>query len=90
MMHAYAEARGLPRRVIFRMPLLPPLIAVYWVDLVTPVPSGIAHPLIEGLKNEVVCQDRAVEGYVWIARTPFVKAVQLACREETNGPGVRT
>jgi|GEM_PF-3360073 len=90
MMHAYAEARGLPRRVIFRMPLLTPLISVYWVDLVTPVPSEIAHPLIEGLKNEVVCQDRAIDGYVPITRTPFVQAVQQACREETSGPGVRT
>jgi len=90
MMHAYAKARDLPRRVIFRMPLLTPLISVYWVDLVTPVPSGIAHPLIEGLKNEVVCQDRAIDACVPIARTPFAKAVRQACREETSGPGVRT
>jgi uncharacterized protein YbjT (DUF2867 family) len=89
MMHAYAEARGLARRVIFRMPLLTPLISVYWVDLVTPVPSGIAHPLIEGLKNEVVCKDDAIDAYIPIARTPFAKAVQKACREETSGPGVR-
>jgi len=88
MMHAYAETRGLPRRVIFRMPLLTPLISVYWVDLVTPVPSGIAHPLIEGLKNEVVCQDQAIDAYVPITRTPFVNAVRQACQEETSGPGV--
>jgi uncharacterized protein YbjT (DUF2867 family) len=88
MMHAYAEARGLRRRVIIRMPLLTPLISVYWVDLVTPVPSGIAHPLIEGLKNEVVCRDYAIDAYVPLTRTPFVEAVRKACREETSGPGV--
>ena len=29
----------------------------YWVHLVTPIPSAIARPLIEGLRNEVVVRD---------------------------------
>jgi uncharacterized protein YbjT (DUF2867 family) len=88
MMQKYAEVRGLAKRVIIRVPVLTPLLSAYWVDLVTPVPSGIAHPLIEGLKNEVVCQDKEIEKFVPIAKTSFSEAVRTAHAEETSGPGV--
>jgi uncharacterized protein YbjT (DUF2867 family) len=82
MMQQYCEARGIPRRIIFRVPVLTPHLAAYWVDLVTPVSSGIAHPLIEGLKNEVVCLDDSITQYVPIDRTPFKEAVKIAISEE--------
>ncbi len=82
MMQQYTEAVGIPRRIIFRVPVLSPRLAAYWVDLVTPIPSGIAHPLIEGLKNEVVCLDNRVIEYIPIERTPFKKAVQIAVSEK--------
>jgi uncharacterized protein YbjT (DUF2867 family) len=82
MMQQYTEAVGIPRRIIFRVPVLSPHLASYWVDLVTPVPSGIAHPLIEGLKNEVICLDDSITRYVPIERTPFKEAVRSAASEE--------
>ena len=82
MMQQYTEAVGIPRRIIFRAPVLSPHLASYWVDLVTPVPSGIAHPLIEGLKNEVICLDDSITRYVPIERTPFKEAVRSAVSEE--------
>lgn len=88
MMQDYAEARGLTQRIIFRVPFLTPLLSAYWVDLVTPVSSGVAHPLIEGLKNEVVCRENRIDDYVPIAKTPFKEAVRTAVSEETTGPGV--
>lgn len=88
MMHQYAEVRGLARRLIFRVPFLTPLLSAYWVDLVTPVPSGVAHPLIEGLKSEVICRDNRIDDFVWIAKTPFREAVGIAFSEETAGPGI--
>jgi uncharacterized protein YbjT (DUF2867 family) len=88
MMQQYAEARGLARRLIITVPVLTPMLASYWVDLVTPVSSGIAHPLIEGLKNEVVCKDDAIDGLVHIDKTSFKEAVKIAHSEETTGPGV--
>ena len=42
-----------------RCPVLTPLLSSYWVDLVTPIPSTIARPLIEGLRSEVVVRDDA-------------------------------
>ena len=88
MMQQYAGARGLPQRLIFRVPLLTPLLSSYWVDLMTPVPSGIAHPLIEGLKNEVVCRENKIEQLIPIQKTPFKEGVKTAFSEEKEGPGV--
>jgi uncharacterized protein YbjT (DUF2867 family) len=87
MMEQYAEARGLARRFIIGVPILTTRLSSYWVDLVTPVPSGIAHPLIEGMKNEVVCSDNSIDKYVQINKTPFKEAVKIAFSEEKTGPG---
>ena len=88
MMQEYAEARGLVKRLIFQIPFLTPLLSAYWVDLVTPVPSGIAHPLIEGLKNEVICGDNSIDQFVQIEKTPYREAVKIAFSEEKEGPGI--
>ena len=88
MMDQYADARGITRRIIFRVPVLTPRLVAYLVDLVTPVPSGIAHPLIEGLKNEVVCLDHSIDQFVPIVKTPFKEAVKIAVSEEKEGPGI--
>ena len=88
MMQQYAEARGLAHRLIFTVPLLTPLLSAYWVDLVTPISSGIAHPLIEGLKNEVVCKENSIEKLIPVNKTPFKEAVRIAFSEEKAGPGV--
>jgi uncharacterized protein YbjT (DUF2867 family) len=88
MMEQYAEARGLAKRIIIDVPFLTPALSSYWVDLVTPVPAGIAHPLIEGLKNEVICRDSSIDTFVPVKKTPFKDAVKIAFAEETSGPGV--
>jgi uncharacterized protein YbjT (DUF2867 family) len=88
MMQEYAAARGLAKRIIFRVPLLTPLLSAYWVDLVTPVPSGVAHPLIDGLKSEVVCRDSRIDEFIPIRKTPFREAVKIAFSEEKSGPGI--
>lgn len=88
MMEQYAEARGIARRFVIGVPFLTPQISAYWVDIVTPVPAGIAHPLIEGLKNEVVCRERGIDDFVSIVKTPYRDAVKIAFSEEKEGPGV--
>jgi uncharacterized protein YbjT (DUF2867 family) len=88
MMEQYAKARGLSKRIIIDVPLLTPSLSSYWVDLVTPIPAGIAHPLIEGLKNEVICRDSSIDKYITIEKTSFNDAVKTAFEEETYGPGV--
>jgi uncharacterized protein YbjT (DUF2867 family) len=58
MMLGYARARGLRRR-LQPVPVLTPALSSYWVHLVTPIPSSIARPLIEGLRSETVVRDRS-------------------------------
>ncbi|MEV4185860.1 SDR family oxidoreductase [Streptosporangium canum] len=64
MMRVYAEVAGLRRRVIIPVPMLSPGLSSHWVGLVTPVPAGIARPLVESLRNEAVCREHDVAGYV--------------------------
>jgi uncharacterized protein YbjT (DUF2867 family) len=87
MMEQYADVRGLTRRLIVSVPVLTPRLSSYWVDLVTPVPSGVVHPLIEGMKNEVVCRDDSIERLIPIKKTPFREAVVKALSQEKEGPG---
>ena len=58
MMLGYAAARGLWRH-LQPVPVLTPTLSSYWVHLVTPIPSQIARPLIEGLRNETVVRDHS-------------------------------
>jgi hypothetical protein len=88
MMEKYAEARGIAKRLIISVPVIIPQLSSHWVDLVTPVPSGIAHPLIEGLRNEVICKDNRIDEFVKIQKTSFMEAVQTAFSEESTGPGI--
>jgi uncharacterized protein YbjT (DUF2867 family) len=70
------------RRWIYGIPVLTPKLSSYWVDLVTEVPSSIARPLIDGLKNEVICRDNRIKTYVPLTLTPYREAVTLAVNEQ--------
>jgi uncharacterized protein YbjT (DUF2867 family) len=56
MIKGYAKVRGL-RRLLIPVPVLTPRLSAHWVHWVTPVPSGIIYPLIEGLRNEVIVRE---------------------------------
>lgn len=56
MLRVYARRRGL-RRWFVSAPALSARLCAAWVELATPIPAGCALPLIESLKNEVVCRD---------------------------------
>jgi hypothetical protein len=64
MMRRYAAVAGLPRRLIFPVPVLTPRLSSHWVGLVTPVPASIARPLTESLRHEVVCREHDIVRYV--------------------------
>jgi uncharacterized protein YbjT (DUF2867 family) len=77
MMRAYARVRGL-RRLMIPVPFLTPRLSSYWVNLVSPVPAGIARPLIEGLRNEVVVRDPGPSSAFAVQPMPYVEALQRA------------
>ena len=64
MMQRYAHVAGLPRRRILPVPLFSPSLSSHWVGLITPVPAGIARPLVESLRNTVVCREHDIADHV--------------------------
>jgi hypothetical protein len=77
MMETYARLRGM-RRLMLPVPVLTPRLSSYWCSLVTPVPAGIARPLIEGLRNEVIVRDPEPSRAFEVETTPFELAVERA------------
>jgi uncharacterized protein YbjT (DUF2867 family) len=77
MMLTYARLRGL-RRLMIPVPVLTPRLSSYWVNLVSPVPAGIARPLIEGLRNEVIVTHPGPAAAFGLAPIPFAEALQRA------------
>ena len=69
MMLGYTRARGL-RRWLISVPVLTPRLSSYWVHWITPIPSTIVRPLVEGLRNEVIVRES-------IAKTIFPKIVPM-------------
>jgi uncharacterized protein YbjT (DUF2867 family) len=57
MMRVYAEVAGLRKRRLIVLPFLTPSIASLWVGTVTPIPPGLARPLIESLECDAVMRD---------------------------------
>jgi len=73
LMRMYAQEAGLPKRWIVPVPVLTPKISSYWVHLVTPIPASLARPLIQGLKNPVVCEENRIRS--------LIPQKLLSCRE---------
>jgi len=80
MMQHYAAVAGLRRRIIIPVPVLSPRLSSLWVGLVTPLPTGIARPLVDSLVNEVVVRDDEAVRLVPFERTTFDEAVRGALR----------
>ncbi|GAA4637345.1 SDR family oxidoreductase [Actinoallomurus vinaceus] len=64
MMRRYAVVAGLPRRVVLPVPVLSAGLSSLWVGLVTPVPGGLARPLVESQRHEAVCREHDIAQYV--------------------------
>ncbi len=78
MMKIYAQVNGL-RRILIPVPVLSPTLSSHWVHWMTPIPSSLARPLIEGLKNDVIVQsDKAKQLFPNIKPFSYKRAVELA------------
>jgi uncharacterized protein YbjT (DUF2867 family) len=63
-MQGYADVAGLRKRIIVVLPLLTPTIASWWVGLVTPIPSGLARPLVESLHCDAVRREHDIDAVI--------------------------
>ena len=84
MMEGYARARGL-RRLMIPVPVLTPRLSSYWVGLVSPVPSSVARPLIEGLRNEVIVRDPVPASRLGVTPMGYAEAVARAIDRTARG-----
>ena len=94
MMRRYAELAGLTPRIIVPLPLPVPVplltlrLSSLWVGLVTPVPASLAMPLVESLRNEVVCSEHDIAEYIQDppeGLLPLDQAITLALRHTREG-----
>ena len=58
MMQKFAKLSGLRKRIIIRVPVLTPNLSSLWIGFVTPVPTGLARPLVGSLISEVVADPK--------------------------------
>jgi len=64
MIQRFAQVAGFGRRLVVTVPVLTPGLASLWVGLVTPIPSGLARPLVGSLVHEVVCREHDLDELV--------------------------
>ncbi len=89
-MQIYADVAGLRRRLIVVLPLLTPTIASLWVGLVTPIPSGLARPLVESLECDAVMQNHDIDDVIAPPEgglTGYRDAVAQALQEDGTAAG---
>jgi uncharacterized protein YbjT (DUF2867 family) len=84
MMRTYATVAGLRPRLLVSVPILTPSLSSLWIGLVTPLPVGLARPLVESLVNEVVVTDRPVRAAVDHEPVGFAEALELALRRVSD------
>jgi len=84
MMRGYAAARGL-RRTLISVPVLTPRLSSYWVDLVTPIPASYSHPLIEGMRSEVVVHEPSAREVFNCEPMPYEEALRRALDRTQSG-----
>ncbi|ORB83638.1 nucleoside-diphosphate sugar epimerase [Mycobacterium kansasii] len=88
MMRIYAEVAGLHQRRLVVLPFLTPRIASLWVGTVTPIPSGLARPLIESLECDAVMRNSDIDAIVGPppgGLTGYRQAVELALERAARG-----
>lgn len=64
MIEYFAKVGDMRRPLIVTVPVLTPRLASHWIGLVTPVPTGVAKPLVGSLAHDVVCDETDIDDLV--------------------------
>lgn len=81
LFHIYAEEAGLPPRLVLVLPLRIHRISIWWMNLVTPVSSALIRPLIERMRDEVLCRDNRIREIIPQRLMTSRDAITTALRE---------
>jgi len=85
MLGVMADVMGKRRRPMVPVPLLTPGLSSLWLGLITPVDTGVARPLVEGLRTETVVTDPSGARLFNVELTPFHETLRRALAEEQGG-----
>ena len=77
MLRVAAEEQHRPFRML-SVPVLTPKLSSYWLHLVTSVDMQVARPLIDGLRNDVICHDHRIRELLPGDTVPYREAVRRA------------
>jgi uncharacterized protein YbjT (DUF2867 family) len=83
MMRQIGEVMG-KRFFVIKVPVLTPKLSAYWLNLVTSVPMSLAFPLVEGLKNDTICNDSTIRELIPYKTMSFKDAVRKALEKENT------
>lgn len=77
----YAEEAGLPPRFVVVLPMRIHRISIGWMNLVTPVSVALIRPLIERMREEILCHDSRIQAIVPQKLDPCRKVIAWALDE---------
>lgn len=81
MLRICGEEQGHRCRIL-TVPVLTPRLSSYWLHLVTSVDMRIARPLIEGLRNDVICHDMRIREWIPLRLSDYRSSVRRALDRE--------
>lgn len=84
MLDRMAAALGVRQRPRIPVPLLTPWLSSHWIGLVTPVDTGVAKPLVEGLAVPTVVTDRSGAALFDVQPVGFDEALRRAVAEDSE------
>ncbi|GBC63437.1 DUF2867 domain-containing protein [Desulfonema ishimotonii] len=76
----YAKEAGLPPRRIIPVPFITPAVSSFMIRYFSPVPADIAVPLVEGLRNESVCEDQRIRELIPLEPTGCRDTIRMALK----------
>ena len=85
----YAKIRHL-KRYIFTVPVLTPHLSSYWLVFITSVRFSLASYLVESMRNNTFCKDKAIQKVLPHSCLGFRDAVRLAIDEINEGKVIST
>jgi uncharacterized protein YbjT (DUF2867 family) len=85
MLDHMARALGIEPRRKLAVPFLSPWLSSLWLGLVTPVDTGVARPLVEGLRSKTVVTDPSGSALFSVDPLSFDETLWKALAEERDG-----
>ncbi|MDF2577915.1 MAG: NAD-dependent epimerase/dehydratase [Chlamydiales bacterium] len=78
LIEIYAEEAHLLKRWVFTLPWLSLRLSCWWIKLFTPLPMHLIEPLVDGLRNPVLCQNNNIQHLIPQTLLSSQQAIKIA------------